>query len=82
MVLEAINICLKIAKILLSLLCVLKIWLSNHQVGGSKIWPDRNVGCTPFVARYGWTEMWIKLHLWLGSYQTAASPQRNYNLKL
>lgn len=54
----------KNGKILLSLFCVLRTWLGNYQVGGSKIQSDRNVGCTLFMAKV---------------YRTAVSPQKNYN---
>ena len=30
-------------------LCVLRTWVGYHQVGGSKIGSDRNVGCILFV---------------------------------
>ena len=31
------------------------------------------------ASKYGQPEMWVELHLQLGSYQTAASSQGNYN---
>ena len=45
------------------LLGVLRTWLSNHQVRGPNIWPDRNLSLTPFAA---------------GPYQIDASHQENY----
>lgn len=59
---------------LLALFCVLRIWLGSCQVWSPKIQLDRKMGCTPFEARYGWTEMWVKLNLCLRS---IASPQVN-----
>ena len=45
------------------LLGVLRTWLSNPQVKGPNIWPDRNLSLTPFAA---------------GPYQIDASHQENY----
>lgn len=39
------------------LFCVLRTWLRNCQVEDPKIWPDRNVGCTPFMVSYCWADM-------------------------
>ena len=47
----------------LFVLRVLRTWLSNHQVKGPSIWPDRNLSLTPFAA---------------GPYQIDASHQENY----
>lgn len=40
--------------------CVLRTWLGNHQVGGPQNMAGELYGCTPFAARYGWTE--CRLH--------------------
>lgn len=63
----------------LSLFCILRTWFNNRQVGHATI--EQNVTYTPFLAKYSWTEMWVKLHLQPRSFQTAASPQENYNLE-
>lgn len=46
--------------------CVLKTWLGNCQVGGPQNMA-RSVGFNPFADRYGWTELWVALHLGLVS---------------
>lgn len=33
---------------------------------GFKIWPNRNVSCTPFMARYSRIKMWIRFHFGQG----------------
>lgn len=38
-------------KTFLSLFCLLRAWPGSHQVGGSKIWLNKNASYTPFMAR-------------------------------
>ena len=46
----------KKGKILLSLFCVLRIWLGSPQGADTKIRPAKYVGYTSFVDRYGMSE--------------------------
>lgn len=48
--------------------CVLRTWCGNHLLRAPKIWVTPHLQLD--MARH---KRWIKLHLWLGSYQTAAS---------
>lgn len=75
MILEAIKICKLV-------LCPEERGLVTVRLGSPQIRPDINVSYALFMTRYGQTEMWFKLHLKLGSYQTAASLQGNYNPEL
>lgn len=54
-------------------------WPGKYQVGRPQIWPDRNVTYIQIAVKYGWAKMWTVPHLWLGSYQTAVSPQGEYD---
>lgn len=54
---------------------VLRTWLGNHQFWGP---PNvaRDQGCTPFVARYGWTVLWV-VPIWgSGVYCLTIAPLR------
>lgn len=68
MVLKAVNIYKEQQNLTKLPLCP-ESWHGKHQIGVPKIWLERNAGCILFVVRHDWTEMWVELHLQLGSYQ-------------
>lgn len=60
-------------------LCHFVSWelgLETINLGAPKIWLDRNLGWASFVARRGWAETWVTLHLQLGSSPLLQFPQQ------